>query len=144
MAVYEYECENCGRRFERLQSMTAEPVRQCPECAGAVHKVFHPAGIIFKGSGWYITDSRKATSSAVTGETKPASGETKTTEGTTKTEAQSERKSESRSEAKSESRSDSRSDAKSENRSDNRSDAKSEGRSDSRSDAKSENKSEAK
>ena len=132
MAVYEYECENCGRRFERLQSMNDEPVRVCPECAGAVHKVFHPAGIIFKGSGWYITDSRKATSGTVTGETKPASGETKTTDSTTKTDA------------KSESKSDSRSDAKSENRSGSRSDAKSENRSDSRSDAKSESKSEAK
>jgi putative FmdB family regulatory protein len=78
MPIYEYECENCGTRFERLQSMQDEPIHQCPECAGSVHKLFHPAGIIFKGSGWYITDSRKATSGAVTGESKPSGGETKT------------------------------------------------------------------
>lgn len=78
MPLYEYECENCGTRFERLQSIQAEPVRQCPECSGKVHKVLHPAGIIFKGSGWYITDSRKSASSAVTGETKPSAAETKT------------------------------------------------------------------
>jgi len=68
MPLYEYECESCGVHFEKIQSVQAEPIRQCPECAGVVHKVFHPAGIIFKGSGWYITDSRKSTSSAVTGE----------------------------------------------------------------------------
>jgi len=70
MPIYEYECESCGIHFEKIQPVTAEPVRQCPECSGQVHKVFHPAGIIFKGSGWYITDSRKSTSGAVTGETK--------------------------------------------------------------------------
>ena len=129
MAVYEYECENCGRRFERLQSMSDEPVRVCPECAGAVHKVFHPAGIIFKGSGWYITDSRKATSGAVTGEPKPVSGESKSTDSTTKTEAKTERESET----------------KSENRADSRSEARSESKSDSsRSDTKTESKSETK
>jgi putative FmdB family regulatory protein len=90
MPIYEYECENCGNRFERFQSMQDEPVRLCPDCSGKVHKIIHPAGIIFKGSGWYITDSRKSTSSAVTGETKTngaapkaetkpnGSGETKT------------------------------------------------------------------
>jgi putative FmdB family regulatory protein len=89
MPVYEYECENCGRRFERLQSVHDEPVRQCPECSGAVHKVFHAAGIIFKGSGWYITDSRKSTSGAVTGETKPASEHSTAAETGTKTAAKS-------------------------------------------------------
>lgn len=78
MPIYEYECETCGNRFERFQSIQDEPIRQCPTCAGTVHKVFHPAGIIFKGSGWYITDSRKSTSSAVTGETKSSSAEVKT------------------------------------------------------------------
>lgn len=70
MPVYEYECENCGTRFERFQSIHDEPIRECPNCGNpTVHKVFHPAGIIFKGSGWYITDSRKS-SSGVTGESK--------------------------------------------------------------------------
>ena len=77
MPLYEYECENCGHRFERIQSVNDEPIRQCPECAGAVHKLFFPAGIIFKGSGWYITDSRKSSSGAVTGESKPPAAESK-------------------------------------------------------------------
>ncbi len=91
MPIYEYECENCGTRFERMQSIQAEPVRECPECSGSVHKVFHPAGIIFKGSGWYITDSRKSTSSAVTGETKSNGNdkpETKTETPATETKAE--------------------------------------------------------
>lgn len=98
MPVYEYECENCGRRFERLQSIKDEPVRQCPDCSGVVHKVFHPAGIIFKGSGWYITDSRKSTSGSVTGESKSVS---KTTDASAaKPEAKTETKTESKTDAK--------------------------------------------
>lgn len=77
MPIYEYECENCGNRFERFQSVRDAPVCQCPQCAGRVHKVLHPAGIIFKGSGWYITDSRKTTSSATGGETKSNGGAAK-------------------------------------------------------------------
>ena len=91
MPIYEYECENCGTHFERLQSMQSEPIRQCPECTGAVHKIIHPAGIIFKGSGWYITDSRKSTSSTETGETKAndaaPKSETKPNGGEAKSEA---------------------------------------------------------
>ncbi|MBI5653714.1 MAG: hypothetical protein HZC40_25180 [Chloroflexi bacterium] len=68
MPIYEYECENCGTHFDKLQSIQSDPILQCPECSGSVHKVFTPTGIIFKGSGWYITDSRKAASSAVTGD----------------------------------------------------------------------------
>ena len=91
MPIYEYECENCGTHFEKIQSVKDDPIRQCPECSGIVHKVFHPAGIIFKGSGWYITDSKKSTSSTVAGESKPSES-TASTE--TKTEAKSETKTE--------------------------------------------------
>ncbi len=100
MPVYEYECENCGRRFERVQSFSDEPVHQCPECSGAVHKVFHAAGIIFKGSGWYITDSRKSTSGTVTGETKTTGGNGNSADAGAKTETKTETKSESKTEVK--------------------------------------------
>lgn len=76
MPLYEYECESCGVHFEKIQSVQSEPIRTCPECSGVVHKIFHPAGIIFKGSGWYITDSRKSSSSAVTGGGESAKKET--------------------------------------------------------------------
>ena len=100
MPLYEYECENCGTRFERFQSIKDEPIRQCPECSGLVHKVFHPAGIIFKGSGWYITDSKKSTSSAVTSESKSESKTPKPAEASTKAEAKTEPKSETKNESK--------------------------------------------
>lgn len=59
MPIYEYECDQQGHRFEKWQSVQDEPLKTCPVCGSSVHKIFHPAGIIFKGSGWYITDSRK-------------------------------------------------------------------------------------
>ncbi len=101
MPVYEYECEQCGTHFERVQSVRDEPIRRCPECSGTVHKVFHPAGIIFKGSGWYITDSRKSTSGAVTGESKAEEKKAGTeAKPETKPAASTEKKSESKPEAK--------------------------------------------
>ena len=66
MPLYEYQCGACEARFERRQGFHDEPVRVCPECGGATRRVLFPAGIIFKGSGWYVTDSRPATSSTAT------------------------------------------------------------------------------
>lgn len=63
MPIYEYECKSCGVRFERKQSMSDEPVSICPECGGPVRKLFFPAGIIFKGSGFYKTDNASGGSS---------------------------------------------------------------------------------
>lgn len=68
MPLYEYACESCGHRFEIRQHFSDEPVTTCPECGATVHRVLHPAGIIFKGSGWYITDSRKSQAASVNGE----------------------------------------------------------------------------
>jgi putative FmdB family regulatory protein len=56
--VYEYQCDTCGLRFERRQHMSDEPLKDCPECDGHVHRVIQPVGVIFKGSGFYITDNR--------------------------------------------------------------------------------------
>ena len=62
MPIYLYECDSCGIRFERLQRMSAEPLTECPECDGHIHRVIQPVGIIFKGSGFYITDNRQVSS----------------------------------------------------------------------------------
>ena len=59
MPVYEYECTNCHFHFERHQHISDAPIQVCPECAGEVRRVFHPVGIIFKGSGFYATDNRR-------------------------------------------------------------------------------------
>ncbi|HET8630754.1 MAG TPA: FmdB family zinc ribbon protein [Thermomicrobiales bacterium] len=63
MPTYEYQCKTCGHQFEQMQRFSDAPLTECPKCGGAIHRVLFPAGIIFKGSGWYITDSRKGTSS---------------------------------------------------------------------------------
>ena len=60
MPTYEYKCDACGYAFERFHSMTAEPIKRCPECGKAKVKrlIGTGAGLIFKGSGFYITDYR--------------------------------------------------------------------------------------
>jgi len=58
--IYEYECDSCDFTFEKKQSFHDEPVAICPRCEGMAHRVFHPAPVIFKGRGFYITDNRKA------------------------------------------------------------------------------------
>jgi putative FmdB family regulatory protein len=62
MPIYEYECLENKHRFERLQSFSEAPVSTCPECGSPVRKVLQPVGIVFKGSGWYKTDSRGGSS----------------------------------------------------------------------------------
>ena len=66
MPIYLYQCDSCGLRFERLQRMSDEPLTDCPECDGHCHRVVQPVGIIFKGSGFYVTDNRKSSSSTLT------------------------------------------------------------------------------
>jgi len=63
LPVYEYECTACKGRFERKQSFSEESIKVCPTCGGETRRVLHAPGIVFKGSGWYITDSRKSESS---------------------------------------------------------------------------------
>jgi len=60
MPIYVYVCDTCGLRFERRQSMLAQPLVDCPECEGHVQRVVQPVGVVFKGSGFYVTDHRKS------------------------------------------------------------------------------------
>lgn len=65
MPTYEYECTVCGQHIEVFQRFSEDPLTTCGVCGGKLRKVFHPAGIVFKGSGFYATDSRaKAPSGA--------------------------------------------------------------------------------
>jgi len=59
MPIYEYECDLCSCRFERRQRFDEEPVAICPKCEGKARRVIHSVPVIFKGSGFYITDNRK-------------------------------------------------------------------------------------
>ena len=65
MPTYEYACAECGERLEAVQKFSDDPLTECPACQGRLRKVFSPVGIVFKGSGFYRTDSR--TSASVNG-----------------------------------------------------------------------------
>ena len=56
MPMYEYECGDCGNRFELIQKFSDEPVSTCPSCGGKVRKLVSSSAIQFKGTGWYVTD----------------------------------------------------------------------------------------
>jgi putative FmdB family regulatory protein len=68
MPTYEYECTSCGNHIEVFQRFTEDPLTTCGVCGGTLRKVFHPAGIVFKGSGFYATDSRSRPGSKKDGE----------------------------------------------------------------------------
>ena len=63
MPTYQYTCTDCGEPVEALQKFTDEPLTVCAACGGRLRKVFSPVGIVFKGSGFYRTDSRKSAKS---------------------------------------------------------------------------------
>ena len=58
MPTYEYRCTNCDEHLEVVQSFSDDPLTECPKCGGRLRKVFSPVGIVFKGTGFYKTDSR--------------------------------------------------------------------------------------
>lgn len=86
MPTYEYQCKDCEHRFEIWQKMADDALTVCPACQGALRRLFFPAGIVFKGSGFYKTDHGNG---AVVSEN-AANGNGDSKESTTKTEATSE------------------------------------------------------
>ena len=58
MPTYSYHCDSCGHDFEAVQRFADDPLSECPECGAAIRRVIQPVGVVFKGSGWYVTDSR--------------------------------------------------------------------------------------
>lgn len=97
MPTYEYLCQTCSHRFETWQKMVDEPLTVCPECGGHIRRVLYPAGIVFKGSGFYKTDYGNGTvASPTNGESKNGeakNGESTKAEGTGEKPASSESKS---------------------------------------------------
>lgn len=94
MPLYEYRCTQCGHRFEKIQKVADEPIRECPQCKGAVERPLTAPALQFKGAGWYVndyagkskagssSDSSSATSSSTASsspaaESKPAATESK-------------------------------------------------------------------
>ena len=78
MPTYDYECSACGHTFDAFQSMSENPLRKCPRCGKNTLKRLIGAGlgIIFKGSGFYVNDSRSASSSTVTSKSDASSAKT--------------------------------------------------------------------
>lgn len=74
MPTYDYQCRSCERVIEVIHPMTSDGPSVCEECGGALRRILYPTGIIFKGSGFYSTDSRSSTSSASTGSSSKPSG----------------------------------------------------------------------
>lgn len=64
MPTYEYTCKGCGQTVEVFQSFSEKPLRKHADCGGELQKVFHARGVVFKGSGFYTTDSRSSSSSS--------------------------------------------------------------------------------
>lgn len=56
MPLYEYECEKCGKHFEKIEKMGGPHLKKCPSCSGRVERLMSAPAIQFKGSGWYVTD----------------------------------------------------------------------------------------
>ena len=92
MPTYEYACKKCGEHTEAVQSFTDKPLTKCPACGGQLRKVFGNVGIVFKGSGFYKTDSRPADKKS--------------------SEAKSDTKTDTKSDTKAETKPDSKTDAK--------------------------------
>jgi putative FmdB family regulatory protein len=89
MPIYEYACDTCQATFERKQKFSDEPVRTCPECGNEVRRVLYPAGIIFKGSGFYSTDNRSKNSGASTTSSTTSSSNGSSTDSGTSTSTES-------------------------------------------------------
>jgi putative FmdB family regulatory protein len=75
MPTYEYECTSCGQHVEVFQRITEDPLTTCGACGGPLRKVFHPAGIVFKGSGFYATDNRSKPKTSTTSSSPSSSSE---------------------------------------------------------------------
>ena len=72
MPTYSYQCSSCSHQFELRQSFDSEPEHECPVCSNKARRLFHPVGVIYKGSGFYTTDSRKPASGSSETSTNPS------------------------------------------------------------------------
>ena len=89
MPTYQYACTECGHAFEQVQSFSDDALTTCPECQGRLRKLFNAVGVVFKGSGFYRTDSRSGSSATDGGSSSASATESAST---TKTETKTESK----------------------------------------------------
>jgi putative FmdB family regulatory protein len=72
--TYSYACTECDNRFDAVQAFTEDALTTCPQCSGRLRKLFNSVGVVFKGSGFYRTDSREASKSAVASDSGSSAG----------------------------------------------------------------------
>ncbi len=96
--TYQYACTECGHAFEQFQSFSDDALTECPQCQGRLRKLFNAVGVVFKGSGFYRTDSRdkKVTSDTSTETKTDTKADTKADKSDTKTETKSDTKTETK------------------------------------------------
>ena len=98
MPTYSYACTECDNRFDAVQAFTDDALTTCPECSGRLRKLFNSVGVVFKGSGFYRTDSRDSAKSSAS----PATGGSET-KAETKTETKTKTETETKTETKTDS-----------------------------------------
>ena len=76
MPTYQYACTECGHSFEQFQSFSEDALTVCPQCDGKLRKLFNAVGVVFKGSGFYRTDSRSGSSSSTPADSSTSSSST--------------------------------------------------------------------
>ena len=72
MPTYQYQCRDCGHGFEQFQKFSDDPLTICPLCEGSVKRLIQNVGVVFKGSGWYINDSRKPANGTTSSDDAPS------------------------------------------------------------------------
>jgi putative FmdB family regulatory protein len=83
MPTYQYACTECGHSFEQFQSFSEDALTVCPECSGRLRKLFNAVGVVFKGSGFYRTDSRGKSTGSETSTSTPSTSTTSSSDGST-------------------------------------------------------------
>ena len=76
MPTYSYACTECSNRFDAVQAFSDDALTTCPECSGRLRKLFNSVGVVFKGSGFYRTDSRESAKSSTNGSAKSSESTT--------------------------------------------------------------------
>ena len=90
MPTYQYACNDCGHELEAVQTFSDDALTTCPQCGGRLRKLFGNVGVVFKGSGFYRTDSRSSSSDTAASGTSTSSSTSDTTKSTTASSTKSE------------------------------------------------------
>lgn len=92
MPTYQYRCKDCGHDFEVVQAFTDDALTECPECNGALRKVYGNVGISFKGSGFYKNDARSGSKSTSSASSSSSSGDSSSSDSSSSSDKKTETK----------------------------------------------------